>query len=120
MRLFDVLADCWPSSAAKYIWSHGAHSGEFSGVVVDPYLKDLPIARVENDVLIACEMNGSALPAEHGFPARLVVPGYYGTNSVKWITRITLAERRAAAGDLCCSVFEWFGWKKSPLLILAT
>jgi DMSO/TMAO reductase YedYZ molybdopterin-dependent catalytic subunit len=32
-------------------------------------------------------MNASALPAEHGFPARLVVPGFYGTNSVKWITR---------------------------------
>jgi len=45
--------------------------------------------------LIAYEMNGSELPAEHGFPARLVVPGFYGTNSVKWLTRITLAERRA-------------------------
>ena len=104
MRLFDVLADCRPSSAAKYIWSHGADSGEFSRVVVDPYLKDLPIASVEDDVLIACEINGSALPAEHGFPARLVVPGYYGTNSVKWITRITLAERRAATGDLLLRV----------------
>jgi sulfane dehydrogenase subunit SoxC len=38
----------------------------------------------------------SALPAEHGLPARLVVPGFYGTNSVKWLTRITLAERRAS------------------------
>jgi DMSO/TMAO reductase YedYZ molybdopterin-dependent catalytic subunit len=46
-------------------------------------------------VLIAYEMNGGALPAEHGFPVRLVVPGFYGTNSVKWLTRITLAESRA-------------------------
>jgi DMSO/TMAO reductase YedYZ molybdopterin-dependent catalytic subunit len=91
----DVLADCRPSAAAQYIWSYGADFGEFSGVVVDAYLKDLPIARAEDDVLIAYEMNGSALPAEHGFPARLVVPGFYGTNSVKWITRITLADRRA-------------------------
>jgi len=95
VRLVDVLADCRPSAAAQYIWSYGADFGEFSGVVVDPYLKDLPIARVENDVLIAYEINGNALPAEHGFPARLVVPGFYGTNSVKWLTRITLAERRA-------------------------
>ena len=95
VRLVDVLADCRPSAAAQYIWSYGADSGEFSGVVVEAYVKDLPIARVEADVLIAYEMNGSALPAEHGFPARLVVPGFYGTNSVKWLTRMTLVESRA-------------------------
>ncbi len=95
VRLADILADCRPSAAAQYIWSYGADYGEFSGVVVDAYVKDLPISRVEADVLIGYEMNGSALPAEHGFPARLVVPGFYGTNSVKWLTRMTLAERRA-------------------------
>jgi DMSO/TMAO reductase YedYZ molybdopterin-dependent catalytic subunit len=94
--LVDVLADCQPSTTAQYVWSHGADSGEFSGVVVDAFLKDLPMARAEGDVLIAYEMNGNALPAEHGFPARLVVPGFYGTNSVKWLTRITLSESRAA------------------------
>jgi DMSO/TMAO reductase YedYZ molybdopterin-dependent catalytic subunit len=94
-RLADLLADCRPSKAAKYLWSYGADYGEFAGVVVDAYVKDLPIARVAEDVLLAYEMNGSQLPAEHGFPARLVVPGFYGTNSVKWLTRITLAERRA-------------------------
>ena len=45
--------------------------------------------------MIGYELNGSALPAEHGFPARLVVPGFYGTNSVKWLTRMTLTEGRA-------------------------
>jgi DMSO/TMAO reductase YedYZ molybdopterin-dependent catalytic subunit len=90
-----VLADCRPSAAAQYIWSYGADSGDFSGVVVDAYMKDLPIARVEADVLIGYELNGSELPAEHGFPARLVVPGFYGTNSVKWLTRMTLADSRA-------------------------
>ena len=40
-------------------------------------------------------MNGSALSAEHGFPIRLVAPGFYGTNSVKWFTRLTLSERCA-------------------------
>ena len=47
-------------------------------------------------MLIAYEMNGDALPAEHGFPARLVVPGFYGTNSVKWLTRMTLADSAGA------------------------
>jgi DMSO/TMAO reductase YedYZ molybdopterin-dependent catalytic subunit len=95
VRLVDVLADCRPSAAAQYIWSYGTDFGEFSGALIDAYLKDLPIARIQDDVLIAYEMNGSPLPAEHGFPARLVVPGFYGTNSVKWLTRITFAERRA-------------------------
>ena len=95
-RLADVLADCRPSGNAKYIWSYGTDFGEFGGEKVDAYIKDLPIARVEADALIAYEMNGDALPAEHGFPARLVVPGFYGTNSVKWLTRMTLAESRAS------------------------
>jgi DMSO/TMAO reductase YedYZ molybdopterin-dependent catalytic subunit len=95
VRLVDVLADCRPSAAAQYVWSYGADFGAFGGDVFDAYVKDLPIVRVEHDVLIAYEMNGSALLAENGFPARLVVPGFYGTNSVKWLTRITLAEGRA-------------------------
>jgi sulfane dehydrogenase subunit SoxC len=47
------------------------------------------------DVLVAYEMNGHPLPAEHGFPARLVIPGWYGTNSVKWLSHMTLSDRRA-------------------------
>jgi Oxidoreductase molybdopterin binding domain len=52
--------------------------------------------RVAADVLIAFEMNGEPLRPEHGHPARLVVPGHYGTNSVKWLTRLTLAGARAS------------------------
>jgi DMSO/TMAO reductase YedYZ molybdopterin-dependent catalytic subunit len=95
VRLVDLLADCRPSPAAQYIWSRGADFGEFSGVAVDAYLKDMPIARIAADVLIAYEMNGRVLAAEHGFPARLVVPGFYGTNSVKWLVGITFADSRA-------------------------
>jgi DMSO/TMAO reductase YedYZ molybdopterin-dependent catalytic subunit len=97
VRLGDLLAECRPSASARYVWSSGADFGEFGGVTVDAYVKDLPIARAQDDVLIATEMNGDALPPEHGFPARLVVPGFYGTNSVKWLTRMTLAESRAAS-----------------------
>jgi DMSO/TMAO reductase YedYZ molybdopterin-dependent catalytic subunit len=37
-------------------------------------------------------MNGQPLPPQHGFPLRLVVPGWYGMQNVKWLTRITLLE----------------------------
>jgi DMSO/TMAO reductase YedYZ molybdopterin-dependent catalytic subunit len=94
-RLVDLLADCRPRETARYLWSRGADYGAFSDVEIDAYVKDLPLARAQDDVLIAYEINGKALPAEHGFPARLVVPGFYGTNSVKWLTAMTLAEGRA-------------------------
>jgi DMSO/TMAO reductase YedYZ molybdopterin-dependent catalytic subunit len=44
---------------------------------------------VDGDVLLAYAVNGSPLPPQHGFPLRLVVPGWYGMASVKWLTRIT-------------------------------
>src|SRR5262249_20333097 len=57
--------------------------------------KDLPLARaLEPDVLIAWAMNGEPLTPEHGFPARVFVPGYFGTNAVKWLWRLTLAADR--------------------------
>jgi DMSO/TMAO reductase YedYZ molybdopterin-dependent catalytic subunit len=94
-RLADVLRDARPVSSARYAWSWGADHGAFGGMDHDAYVKDLPLERVPSDVLIAYELNGAPLPAEHGFPARLLVPGFYGTNSVKWLTRISLAAERA-------------------------
>jgi DMSO/TMAO reductase YedYZ molybdopterin-dependent catalytic subunit len=95
-RLADILAECEPHPSAQFVWSTGADYGEFGGVSVDAYAKDLPVDRVKSDVLVAYEMNGAPLAPEHGFPARLVVPGFYGTNSVKWLTRMTLAGARAS------------------------
>jgi DMSO/TMAO reductase YedYZ molybdopterin-dependent catalytic subunit len=89
------MRDCRPASEAKYLWSYGADHGEFGGIYHEAYVKDLPLERASSDVLIAYELNGAPLPAEHGFPARLVVPGFYSTNSVKWLTRMTVAETRA-------------------------
>ncbi|HEY7246001.1 MAG TPA: molybdopterin-dependent oxidoreductase [Xanthobacteraceae bacterium] len=95
-RLADVLRDCGPAPNARYVWSRGADYGAFGGMQHEAYVKDLPIERVPSDVLIAYELNDAPLLPEHGFPARLVVPGFYGTNSVKWLSRLTLAQERAA------------------------
>ena len=48
-----------------------------------------------HDVIVATHLNGEPLSPKHGFPARIVAPGYYGTNSVKWLCRIEAADRRA-------------------------
>ena len=45
------------------------------------------------EVLLAYEMNGAQLAPQHGFPLRLLVPGWYGMTSVKWLGRITAVDR---------------------------
>jgi sulfane dehydrogenase subunit SoxC len=91
----DVLGAAGVDPAATYLWSYGLESGEFFGHQVTHYVKDVPLSRVaQGNVLIALSLNGEDLSMEHGFPARLVVPGYYGTNHVKWIGRLELADRR--------------------------
>jgi DMSO/TMAO reductase YedYZ molybdopterin-dependent catalytic subunit len=94
-RLADLVAAVRPRDEAKYLWSFGADWGTFDGIAIDAYAKDLPLGRICEDVLIAESMNGAPLTPEHGFPLRLVVPGFYGTNSVKWLTRMTFASERS-------------------------
>lgn len=54
------------------------------------YQRSLPVEEAMNeDVLLAYEMNGQPLPAAHGFPLRLIVPDWYGMASVKWLRSIT-------------------------------
>jgi DMSO/TMAO reductase YedYZ molybdopterin-dependent catalytic subunit len=55
-----------------------------------PFARALPVAKaLHPDTLLAVKMNGRALPLEHGAPVRLIVPGWYGMASVKWVVRIT-------------------------------
>ncbi|MET8157148.1 sulfite oxidase [Sphaerisporangium sp. NPDC005289] len=53
--------------------------------------RPLPIAKALSDVLVAYEMNGRPLPPDHGFPARLVVPGWSGVASIKWLGDVEVA-----------------------------
>jgi sulfane dehydrogenase subunit SoxC len=60
------------------------------GGLEQAYERSLPVedARRE-EVLLAYELNGQPLPPQHGFPLRLLVPGWYGMTSVKWLVAIT-------------------------------
>lgn len=48
------------------------------------------------DNLLCYEMNGEPLPPEHGFPVRLIAPGWFGVANVKWLTRIEIRDQRYA------------------------
>src|SRR5262249_29504699 len=51
-----------------------------------------PEQALGEDILLSWAMNGAELPPQHGFPLRLVVPGWYGMASVKWLDRITVID----------------------------
>lgn len=92
--LAALLDRAAPGAAARHVWFEGADTGSFQGRDGLTYVKDLPLAVARRDVFLAHGMNGEPLRPEHGFPLRAVVPRMFGTNSVKWLTRIVLADRR--------------------------
>lgn len=98
--LNTVLASAEPLTDATHVWIDGADWGVYRAGTknaerANEYRKDLPIERVaRGDVLLAYEMNDAPLPPEHGYPLRVIVPGFYGTNSVKWVNNLIVAHGR--------------------------
>lgn len=63
----------------------------------DEYVESIPRDLAEQaGAIVAYGMNGVALPPEHGYPARIVLPGVYGFKSVKWLSGITVSATRQA------------------------
>jgi len=52
-----------------------------------------PAKALDSDTILAYAMNGEPLPPDHGFPLRAIVPGWVGTNSIKWVGSITVSSR---------------------------
>lgn len=95
LDLLLQLAD--PRPEALYVWSDGLENGSFfEAKDCDRYQKDLPLRDpVLAKCLVAYAMNGEPIGKERGGPVRLVVPGFYGTNSTKWLCRLSLQDRRS-------------------------
>lgn len=88
--LADLLREAGVADGARTVVCTGADHGTERGVEQD-YRRALPLAEaLRDEVLLADEMNGAPLPPQHGFPLRLVVPGWYGMAQVKWLTAITV------------------------------
>ena len=89
-RLADVLRRAGLRSSARYVWLNGADVG--IGRAPD-FIRNVPMAKAEADALLVYEMNGEPLPVEHGFPLRVIVPGWEGAYSIKWLTHIEVSDR---------------------------
>ena len=92
VALADVLARVGVKASAVEVMFEGADHGP-DEVAGDPlevtYERSLPISKATHpDTLLVYEMNGEQLPPNHGFPLRLLVPGWYGMNGVKWLVGI--------------------------------
>jgi sulfite oxidase len=91
VRLADVLRKAGLHSGAKEILFNGADVP--MGTMPD-FVRTVPAAKaLHPDTLLAYEMNGQPLPASHGFPLRLIVPGWAGDSWVKWVTEIEARDR---------------------------
>jgi DMSO/TMAO reductase YedYZ molybdopterin-dependent catalytic subunit len=106
VRLRELLERAGVQSGATQIVGHA----------FDDWTAGFPTAWLDDpnrEALVAVAMNGDPLPAEHGFPARLIVPGLYGyVSATKWLTKIGLTTLEAFNG-------YWvpLGWaKEAPIL----
>ena len=72
--------------SAQHFWMEAADQSPLPAA--PKFLRSIPRETAFNDVFVAFEMNGQPVPLQHGGPLRLVVPGWYGMASTKWLTHI--------------------------------
>ena len=91
VRLRDVLQAAGVKPNAVYTGNYGE---DISNDGSEPFSRGIPIEKaMDEHTLIALKMNGEVLPAAHGFPARLIVPGWIGSAMQKWLNRIWVRDR---------------------------
>jgi sulfite oxidase len=91
VRLGDVLKKAGLKPSAKHILFNGADTP--LGTMPD-FMRTVPFKKaLDPDTLLAFEMNGEPLPVSHGFPLRLVVPGWAGDSWSKWVTNIQALDK---------------------------
>ncbi|MHB8588402.1 MAG: molybdopterin-dependent oxidoreductase [Candidatus Dormibacteraceae bacterium] len=98
--LLGLLAMARPQAAARYVAFRAS----------DGYTEWLARADLGPEVLVALNLNGSPLPNEHGFPARLLVPGRYGMKGPKWLDAIELVDNPPSG------YWEGRGWSADALV----
>jgi len=88
-RIADILKAAGASPSAAYLETDGADTGVAN---TPDFVRSLAMRKAMHAAtILALQMNGRPIPDIHGFPARLIVPGWDGTSSVKWVVRLSPA-----------------------------
>ncbi len=103
-RLRDVLQRAGVKPTGKHVMFRGLD--EVPGKV-PPFIRSIPIEKaLDADTLIATHMNGSPLTKHHGYPARVLAPGWVGAASCKWLTEIKLLDAEFV-GNFMSPAYRW-------------
>jgi DMSO/TMAO reductase YedYZ molybdopterin-dependent catalytic subunit len=95
VRLADVLQLARPRPTARHVVPDGNDTPPTPQA--PDFIRSHPIQKaMEPHTMVALEMNGQLVPHLHGGPARLLVPGWVGSASIKWLTKLTLADKEWA------------------------
>jgi len=88
--LAPLLEEAGLDTTALEVVFSGLDRG-YQGGVEHAYERSLPVAEaLRDDLLLAYAINGEPLPPQHGFPLRLIVPGWYGMTHVKWLAGVSI------------------------------
>lgn len=90
----EVLNRAGVKETAREVLFEGADQGkEYGSSGETRFAMSLPMEKaLDDDTILAYEINGETLTPEHGYPLRLLVPGWFGMTSVKWLTRISVLD----------------------------
>jgi DMSO/TMAO reductase YedYZ molybdopterin-dependent catalytic subunit len=110
--LVEVLDRVGVRTGARDVVFRGADGGSVAGHSgATRFERSLPLDHARDaDPLLAYAMNGEPLPIQHGYPMRLVVPGWYAVASVKWLTEIELVDQ-PFAGHFQADRY-WYEWER--------
>ena len=112
--LADLLDEAGVLDDAVEIVFEGLDRGLEGGDDEHQYARSLTIEQARADgLLLAYELNGAPLPPQHGYPLRLIVPGWYGMTSVKWLRSIT-AVSEPFAGYQQAQAYRWRDDENDP------
>lgn len=91
----DLVENSQIDESAREVVFEGADRGREGGVDGEiSFARSLPLdVALHPDTIVALRMNGETLTPAHGYPARLIVPGWYGVASVKWLHSVSFVDR---------------------------